>query len=139
MVTEEYQNELEFRVRDYECDLQGIVNNANYQHYIEHARHEWLADLGIDFFTLHEEGIDLIVVRIEMEFKRPLRSRDRFAVRSRMEREGRLKLILRQDIYTLPDEQLSFRARVTAAAIQNGRPAMPAALWEKLAVVAEPR
>ena len=23
---------LEMEVRDYECDLQGIVNNANYQH-----------------------------------------------------------------------------------------------------------
>ncbi|NSW95739.1 MAG: acyl-CoA thioesterase, partial [Bacteroidales bacterium] len=33
---------LEFTVRDYECDLQGVVNNANYQHYLEHARHEYL-------------------------------------------------------------------------------------------------
>ena len=29
----------EMKVRDYECDLQGIVNNANYQHYMEHSRH----------------------------------------------------------------------------------------------------
>ena len=30
----QYIYELEMKVRDYECDLQGIVNNANYQHYI---------------------------------------------------------------------------------------------------------
>ena len=34
---EKYIFELKMKVRDYECDLQGIVNNANYQHYIEHT------------------------------------------------------------------------------------------------------
>ena len=35
---EKYIYELKMKVRDYECDLQGIVNNANYQHYLEHTR-----------------------------------------------------------------------------------------------------
>ena len=51
------------KVRDYECDLQGIVNNANYQHYIEHTRHEFLSSLGVSFARLHEEGIDPVVAR----------------------------------------------------------------------------
>ena len=34
--------QLDFKVRDYECDLQGIVNNVNYQHFYEHTLHEFL-------------------------------------------------------------------------------------------------
>ena len=58
---EKYIYELKMKVRDYECDLQGIVNNANYQHYIEHTRHEFLLSAGISFAQLHEQGIDAVV------------------------------------------------------------------------------
>ena len=130
-----YQHELVLDVRDYECDLQGIVNNANYQHYLEHARHKWLASLGLSFAELHEEGIDLIVVRIEMDFRSPLRSGDSFAVRSKMHREGRLRIICEQDIFRIDNDQQMLRGRVTATALQNGRPTMPEVVIERLAPV----
>ena len=59
--------ELEFSVRDYECDLQGIVNNGVYLNYFEHARHSFLITKKIDFAGLHAEGIDLVVSRIEID------------------------------------------------------------------------
>jgi len=127
-----YTHELEMEVRDYECDLQGVVNNANYQHYIEHARHRWLEDMGLDFAELHRQGIDLVVVRLEMDFRFPLRSRDRFVVRSWFEREGRLRLFCHQDIYRLPDQKAVVTAVVTATGLQNGRPSLPAVVAEKL-------
>ena len=71
---EKYIYELKMKVRDYECDLQGIVNNANYQHYLEHTRHEFLTSIGISFARLHEEGVDPVVARLTMAFKTPLRS-----------------------------------------------------------------
>ena len=75
---EKYIYELKMKVRDYECDLQGIVNNANYQHYLEHTRHEFLTSVGISFARLHEEGVDPVVARLTMAFKTPLRSGDEF-------------------------------------------------------------
>ena len=75
---EKYIYELKMKVRDYECDLQGIVNNANYQHYLEHTRHEFLTSLGMNFGRLHEEGVDPVVARLTMSFKTPLRSGDEF-------------------------------------------------------------
>lgn len=69
-------------VRDYECDLQGIVNNAIYQHYLEHARHQYLQSLGLSFARFHEQGHDLVLTRAEIDYKTPLRSGDRFTVES---------------------------------------------------------
>lgn len=127
-----YQNELELEVRDYECDLQGVVNNAVYQHYLEHARHKWIESLGVDFAGLHNDGVDLVVVRIEIDYKYPLHSRDRFVVRSNLQKEGRLKIICSQDIYRLPDDRLIAKAKVIVTGIRDGRPFVPQSLSEKI-------
>ena len=126
------QYRLEFIVRDYECDLQGVVNNANYQHYLEHARHEFLLSKGISFVILHEEGIDLIVTKVEIDYKYPLRSRDKFAVTVSIQREGNARLVFIQDIYRLADEKLIVHAKVTGIATKKGRPVPPGNLVEQL-------
>lgn len=128
-----YQYHIDFLVRDYECDLLGVVNNAVYQHYLEHARHEFMFDAGIDFAELHAEGLDLVVSHVELDYKLPLRSRDRFSVHINAHREGKLRFVLEQDIYRLPDEKLVLAGKVTAVALQNGRPVPPERIAEALA------
>lgn len=125
-------HELEFLVRDYECDLQGVVNNANYQHYLEHARHEFLLSKGVSFAELHDEGVDLIVTKVEIEYKYPLRSRDRFVITTDIERHGNVRLLFHQAIYRLPDSKPVVKAKVTGAATRNGRPVPPGNLIQKL-------
>ena len=66
----EYIFEEKFKVRDYECDLQGIVNNANYQHYMEHTRHRYIQTLNLDFMTLTNEGVILVVAKAELQYKK---------------------------------------------------------------------
>jgi acyl-CoA thioester hydrolase len=123
---------LEFVVRDYECDLQGVVNNANYQHYLEHARHEFLISKGVSFVDLHHEGTDLIVTKVEIDYKYPLRSRDKFIVRLNIQREGNARLVFIQDIFRLPDEKHVAHAKVTGVATRKGRPVPPGKLVEQL-------
>lgn len=120
MVMDKYCFELEMKVRDYECDIQGVVNNANYQHYMEHARHEFLESLGVSFSELHGNGIDFMVSKITIEYKRPLRGSDRFAVRINMVRKG-AKLVIMQDIYNLADERLSTKGEVDIICLKDGR------------------
>lgn len=112
--------ELEFKVRDYECDLQGIVNNANYQHYLEHTRHEFLLTHNISFSQLHDEGIDVVVARVDIAYKNSLRSGDRFVSKLALAHEG-IKYTFYQNIYRLPDMQLCVRAKTDCVATQNGK------------------
>ncbi len=124
---------LEMAVRDYECDLQGVVNNAVYQNYLEHARHEYLKSISIDFAALAAEGINLVVVRVELDYKLSLTSGDRFVVEVRPERLSPVRIGFHQDIYRLPDRKLVIRGLVTGTALNaKGRPQLPKALTELL-------
>lgn len=115
-----YIYELQMKVRDYECDLQGIVNNANYQHYIEHTRHEFLLAHGVSFAELHEQGTDAVVARLNMQFKTPLKSGDEFVSKLNVKKEG-IKYVFYQDIYRLPDMKIVIKAQVETVCIVNGR------------------
>jgi len=128
-----YQFRLDFQVRDYECDLQGVVNNAVYQNYLEHCRHEFIRALGLDFAELTARGLDLVVIKAELEYKRSLRSGDLFWVGLILERISPLRYRFRQDIYLLPDDQLVLKAWITGTGVNaKGRPQLPQEIVEAL-------
>ncbi len=119
-----YRHTHAFDVRDYECDLQGVVNNATYLHYLEHARHALLHGLGLDFADLSRRGINLVVTRIEIDYLAPLRSGDAFVVCSNIERVSRLRFAFAQNIFKTPGAAPVARARVTGTSLNaDGRPA----------------
>lgn len=125
--------ELELKVRDYECDMDHVVNNAVYLNYLEHARHEFLVELGIKFGELSKQGISLVVTRIEADFRASLTSGDSFSVRTTLFRNGRIRLQFNQSIYRIPDDRLMLSAVVTGTALnQRGRPEIPIELERAL-------
>lgn len=125
----QYTHEIELKVRDYECDMQAVVNNAVYQNYLEHARHEFLQDQGIDFAEVTAEGIHLVVVRAELDYHKPLHSGDRFCVRSLLRKTSRLRFEFHQDIFRLPDNTLMLSGRITGTSLNDqGRPFFPSFL-----------
>ncbi len=123
----ELQNfSLEMAVRDYECDMQGVVNNSVYQNYLEHARHEFLRSIGINFKAYTEQRINLVVVRIEMDYKYSLTSGDKFIVTVDLKKESRIKFAFFQDIYLIPDNKPVIKGKVIGVAVNsNGRPHIP--------------
>ena len=125
---------IEMAVRDYECDLQGVVNNAVYQNYLEHARHEYLKSIGINFAALAAQKINLVVVRVEIDFKAPLTSGDHFVVEVRPEKLSPVRIGFRQAIYRLPDRKVAIQAQVIGTALNvRGRPQVLPELEERMA------
>ena len=108
------------RVRDYECDLQGIVNNANYLHYLEHARHEFLLSRNVSFADLHHRGIDAVVARVAMALKVSLRPGDEYECQLKVEKEG-VKYQFRQEIWRVSDMKLCVSATITTVCLIDGR------------------
>ena len=123
--------QLELQVRDYECDIQRIVNNAVYQNYLEHCRHKFLNSVGLDFTELHEQGIDAVVIRAELDYKFPLRPGDDFIIQLKMARNGRLRIVFNQQILHKTDGQLLVNAKITTVLTRNNRPISPDMLVEK--------
>ena len=115
--------EVEMMVRDYECDMQGIVNNAVYQNYLEHARHQFIKTRGLDFAAITREGIHLVLIKAELNYKRSLQSGDAFYIETHVERQSKLKLVFHQNIYKKNSDQLMLEAKMTVTSTtKEGKP-----------------
>src|SRR5260221_12382195 len=94
---------LDFEVRDYECDMEGIVNNAVYMNYLEHTRHAFLKHKDFDFAALIQKDIHLVGIRIGADYLYPLRRGDTFYVTASIERISTLRFGFVQNIFWLSD------------------------------------
>ncbi|MBN2659505.1 MAG: acyl-CoA thioesterase [Spirochaetales bacterium] len=112
----DYIFEIDMEVRDHECDVQGVVNNGQYQNYMSHARHKFIKSEGVDFNKLYKEGIAAMVTRVEMDYLAPLLPNEEFTVKIALERKKSTRLIFLQDIFKKDGTQV-IRAQVTTVCI----------------------
>lgn len=110
---------MDMEVRDYELDCEQIVNNANYLHYMEHTRHKFCKDVGVPFIEMHNQGIDAVVRKIEIEYKTPLHGGESFLSCLRLERKGP-RFIFHQDILRT-DGEIIAEGVVTCVVLKDGK------------------
>lgn len=115
----DYTYQLELKTRDYECDIQGVVNNANYQHYLEVTRHEFIQSVGISFSDLHQQGIDVMVSRVIIDYRSPLHGGEEFISCLNIHRKG-VRYVFDQDIYRKSDGVKCISAQVHCVCVVNG-------------------
>ena len=124
------------RVYYEDTDAAGVVYYASYLRYLERARTEWLASLGISLSALEREhGAIFVVHRLEIEYREPARLYDALEVTLEPVEIGRSRLVAAQDV--LRGEVALVRSRVTLACLgrETWRPVrIPAAVAERMEV-----
>jgi acyl-CoA thioester hydrolase len=117
------------RVRSYECDSYGHVNNANYLNYLEFARYEFLKSIGFDYPGALKAGYGVYVARVEIDYKTPAFTDENLVIKSWPVKKGAVSGIIAQKI--LRGEDIIVEARVTWAFVDSkGVPAKLPPAWD---------
>lgn len=116
--------EYKMKVRDYECDAQGVVNNANYLHYFEATRHEMMEGCGLRLRDLTDNNILPVVRNANISYRNSLRGSDEFICSARIEREG-LRYFFSQEVTRISDNVLCAKAEIEVVCLIDGRIGKP--------------
>ncbi|WP_309666626.1 tol-pal system-associated acyl-CoA thioesterase [Tabrizicola sp.] len=127
-----------FAVRVYyeDTDLAGIVYYANYLKFIERARTEWVASLGVDQMALRSvEGIVFAVRRVEADYLRPARFGDDLVVQTRLLSIGGTRLVLEQVIDRGSERIFAAEVTLVCLSAAGGAARLPANVRAKLQAI----
>ena len=121
-------SECTLKVRTYECDSYGHVNNANYLNYLEYARYEVLRDIGFNYESAIKAGYGIFIARIEIDYKRPAVTDDLLTIKSWPIKKGSVSGVLAQEIRR--GEDICAAAKVTWAFV-DAKTGMPVKIPEE--------
>jgi acyl-CoA thioester hydrolase len=102
------------RVRTYELDSFGHVNNAVYLNYLEEARSEFLKQIGLSFHDLAGSGVHLVIVEAQVKYVSPARYGDEILIRGAFRN---VRPVSVEIVYTLTE---AASGRLLATAMTRG-------------------
>ena len=122
------------KVRSFECDFYGHVNNAIYLNYLEFARMETLEAKGLSLAKIKAEGFMLVIRQIDIHYRFPATVNDVITIRTSMKSHSNTTCTFFQQIVCSSDEKILAEADVTWAVTNlEGRPVrIPQILREAL-------
>lgn len=125
-----------FRYRVYweDTDAGGVVYHARYLQFLERARSDWLASIGVHQVSLREShGVVFAITKMQIDFRAPARLEEELDVSVRVQAPGRVRMDFEQTIEC--DGRTLLTAEVQAACLDAHRFApkrIPAAVHERI-------
>jgi acyl-CoA thioester hydrolase len=95
------------KVRYSETDQMGVVHHGNYAQYLEIARLEWLAQFGISYKTMEEQGVMLPVYEMEFKFLKPAKFDDILRIETNLNKVPRVKIEFNYTVYNQDNELIT--------------------------------
>ena len=83
---------LDIRPRYSECDPMGVVHHTVYPIWFEMGRTEHLRTSGTSYRDLEEQGVRLVVVKLEVRYRQPARYDDELQLQTKIESIGHVKI-----------------------------------------------
>lgn len=83
---------ISLRPRYCECDPMGVVHHASYVPWLELGRTELLRESGLSYAKLESLGVLLVIVKLEVRYRRAIRYDDQIQVRTTVSGGSRVKL-----------------------------------------------
>ena len=82
------------KVRYYETDMMGVVHHANYIHWMEEARIDFMDQIGFPYERMEAEGVISPVAEISVKYLKPCSFGDEIEVAVGVDSFGAAKLAL---------------------------------------------
>lgn len=121
----------EVQVMFFDTDCAGVVHNIAYLRFIETCRTLLAEQLGMGLAGMADRGAYPVVVRTEIDYKRPAKLGDTLAVHGRLESLDRMRFWVSFDVVRRADEALIAQSRQMLCVIQMppGKPVALPADW----------
>ena len=115
----------------FDTDCGGVVHNIAYLRMIETCRTRLAVKLGMDLRTMGETGLYPVVVRTEIDYRRPAKLGDWLKIRGVLEEVSRAKFSCSFTMVREEDDTLLITCRQVLALVQmpQGKPARLPAQW----------
>lgn len=102
------------KVRGYHLDLYSHVNNARYLEFLEEARWTFFEEHG-DLQWFLQSGLALVVVNINIDYRRPATMNEQLVVETGVKTIGRRSAVIHQCVKLEGSDKIVAEADVTFA------------------------
>lgn len=123
----------EHQIMFFDTDCAGVVHNIAYLRFIEVARTLLAEQLGMGLVGMADRGVYPVVVRTEIDYKRPAKLGDTLLVHGRLDSLDRMRFWVAFDVKRAGDDALIVQSRQMLCVIEmpKARPVPLPADWSE--------